>query len=382
MNASPVTARALPPDAELPRQASIDVLRAVAIALMVVVHFAENLAGWYGGAGNAFAGVHRTWWLPTGFAAPTFTFLAGVSYRLWVELQRRRGRSEEAIAKGTVRRGLFLIGLGFTFNVLIWLPEDVFNWDILTLIGCGLLTLEAARRMPDAVVLFAAAVLVAVAPTMRLVAGYPAYWSEGYFDYDFTLGDVTLGWLVTGYFPIFPWLAFPLAGYALAARKPPGKGGPVVLGAALVAVAAGLILTWPSLPAAVTGGAALAWTMFPASTAYVVGTLGGVVLALEGLQRLLDGPVPRCRGLVAWTAPLSRHSLTIYLAHHAVHVWPLWAAGMATAGDPTALWQLAMPIGWAIGMAAAFLGVAAAACRWADRHRVPAAESLMRWICD
>lgn len=364
------------------RHGSIDVLRAVAIALMVVVHFAENLAGWHGEAGNAFAGIHRTWWLPTGFAAPTFTFLAGVSYRLWLDLQRRRGRSETAIAKATVRRGLFLIGIGFAFNVLIWLPEDVFNWDILTLIGCGMLVLEAARRMPDSVVLFTATLTVAAAPVLRVVAGYPAYWTEGYFDYEFTLGDVTLGWLVTGYFPLFPWLSYPLVGYALAPRIMAGQRWPVLGGMGLVAAAAVLILAWSSLPPAVTGGASQAWTMFPASTGYVLGTLGGVLLALAGLHRLLDGATPRCRGLVAWAAPLSRHSLSIYLAHHAVHVWPLWAVGLATSGEPTALWQVAMPIGWAIGLAAAFLVVAALVCRWADRRHVPTVESLMRWICD
>ena len=289
-----------------------------------------------------------------------------------------------AIAKGTVRRGLFLIGLGFAFNVLIWLPEDVFNWDILTLIGCGMLALEAARRMPDAVVLFAAAATVAVAPVMRLLADYPASWSEGYFDYEFTLADVALGWLVTGYFPIFPWLAYPLAGYALAPRLLARDAGLRRQAPSLgMVAAAGLsLLAWPSLPPAITGGAAQAWTMFPASTAYVLGTLGGVMLALAGLHRLLDAAVPRCRGLVAWAAPLSRHSLSLYLAHHALHVWPLWAVGMATAGEPTALWQVAMPVAWAIGLAAVFLVAAAVVCSWADGRRVPSAESLMRWICD
>jgi uncharacterized membrane protein len=372
----------MPPADAADRHASIDVLRAVAIALMVVVHFAENLAGWHGEAGSAFVGIHRTWWLPTGFAAPTFAFLAGASYRLWLALQRRRGRSEAAIAKGTVRRGLFLIGLGFVFNVLIWLPEDVFNWDILTLIGCGLLALEAARRMPDAVVLLAATLAIAVAPAMRVMVGYTAYWTQGYFDYEFTLADVALGWLVTGYFPVFPWLAYPLAGYALGPRAAAvGRDSPLI-GIGLVATAAGLVLAWPSLPAAVTGGAPEAWTMFPASTAYVLGTLGGVMLALAALQGLLDGPAPRCRGLVAWTTPLSRHSLTLYLAHHALHVWPLWVVGMATTGDPTALWQVAMPVGWALALAAAFLGAAAVVCRWADRTGMPSAESAMRWICD
>jgi uncharacterized membrane protein len=374
------------------RLASIDVLRAVAIVLMVIVHFAENLSGWYGGAGSAFAGVHRTWWLPTGFAAPTFTLLSGASYRLWADLQRARGRSDDAIAKGTVRRGLFLIGLGFAFNILIWLPEDVFNWDILTLIGCGLLALEAARRMPDAVVLFAAGLIVAVAPAMRVAVDYAAYWSQGFFDYDFTFSDVALGWLVTGYFPIFPWLAFPLVGYAvvpsLRTLEPgsdeddePGRRRRLAVSLGLIA-AAGLILAWPALPTVITGGSTRAWSMFPASTAYLCGTLGAVLLALSLLHPLLDGPSPRADWLVRWAGPLSRHALSIYLLHHAVHVWPLWAAGLATSGEPTALWQVAMPITAAIALAFAFLAAAAVVFRWLDGRRVPTPESLMRWLCD
>jgi uncharacterized membrane protein len=364
------------------RQRSVDLLRVLAIGLMVVVHFAENLSGWYGGAGGTFAGVHRTWWLPTGFAAPTFTFLSGLSYRLWLEAQRERDVSEETISKRTVRRGLFLIGLGFAFNVLVWLPEDVFNWDILTLIGGGLLVLGVARWLPDPAILFAAAVIVAVSPALRVAAGYDAFWTEGYFDYDFTIADVTLGWLVTGYFPMFPWLAFPLAGYALAPRLlAGGRSGPLAA-AGLVALAAALIVAWPGLPAAITGAASRAWAMFPATTAYVLSTLGGVMLALVITHRLLDGD-PTCGGwLMTWAAPLSRHALSVYLLHHLVHVWPLWAAGLVTTGEATSLWQMAMPVGWAIGLAAAFLVAAAVGFRWVDRHRLPSAESLMRWLCD
>ena len=398
------------------RQRSVDLLRALAIVLMVVVHFAENLSGWHGGAGGAFAGVHRSWWLPTGFAAPMFTFLSGLSYRLWQEAQRQRGLGDEAITKRTVRRGLFLIGLGFAFNVLIWLPEDVFNWDILTLIGLGLLVLAVARWVPDRAVLFSAAVIIAVSPALRLMADYAAFWTEGYFDYDFTVADVTLGWLVTGYFPVFPWLAFPLAGYALAPQvlgvrpitpdaSPPGQaGGPVhsaagmgracsrprfarplvpeASAAALIAAAIALVIAWPSLPAAITGGATAAWTMFPATMAYVLGTLGGVLLALVLAHRLLDGQPDRGHRLMAWAAPLSRHALSIYLLHHAVHVWPLWAAGLVSAGDATAYWQLAMPVGQALALAGGFLLAAAVLFHSADRLGIPTAESLLRWICD
>ena len=109
------------------RLVSIDVLRTTAIVLMTLVHFVENLAGSYDIESGPFIGANRYWWMPTGFAAPLFTFLSGVSYRLWADAQAARGRDTDEISKITVRRGLFLILFGFAFNVLVWMPEDVFN---------------------------------------------------------------------------------------------------------------------------------------------------------------------------------------------------------------------------------------------------------------
>lgn len=369
------------------RQASIDVLRAVAIGLMVVVHFVENLSGWYDGGSGPFEGVHRVWWLPTGFAAPMFTVLSGMSYRLWLAVQTRRGESDETISKRTVRRGLFLIGLGFVFNVLVWLPEDVFNWDILTLIGLGLLVLDVARRMPDWVVVLAAASLLAVSPTMRVVADYSAFWQAGYFDYEFTLADVLLGWLVVGYFPVFPWLAFPLLGHALAAWLFNDQGEQrsrrvAASGIVGIAIALVLIVSWPTLPAGITGGMVSAWTMFPASTAYCLGTLGTVTLAAAALHWVVDRGGQQWGWLLTWATPLSRHALSMYLLHHVVHVWPLWAWGAATGGATTALWQVAMPPAASLALAAGFLVTAAWLLRWIDQRRAPSAESLMRWVCD
>ena len=132
----------------------------------------------------------------------------------------------------------------------------------------------------------------AVSPALRVVADYPAFWQAGYFDYDFTLVDVLLGWLAVGYFPVFPWLAFPLLGHALAAwlfgeevdeqvdvRGESRSGRVAASGIAGIATAFALTVSWPALPAAITGEAALGWTMFPASTAYCLGTLGTVTLA-------------------------------------------------------------------------------------------------------
>lgn len=367
-----------------PRLASIDLLRAAAIVVMVAVHFVENLSGAYDDGSGRFIGVHDAWWLPTGFAAPTFALLSGVSYRLWLEGQWRRGVPDATVSRRTLGRGWFLIVVGLVFNVAIWLPEDIFNWDILTLLGCGLLALDVARRMPTLVVLGTAAAVVAVAPALRELADYPAFWTSGAFDYDFTLPDVLLGWLVTGYFPIFPWLAYPLTGYAIAGSLLPGSCRPEpdhVLPTALVRGGAAALVVVSTLLVVAASGRRV-WTMFPPSTAYVLGTLGGVSLAVAAVHRWLDGPVPRGRTLVDWAGPLSRHSLSIYLLHHAVHVWPLWIWGLATTGRATALWQVAVSPAVAVGLAVAFMLAAAVVFREVDRRRLPAVESLMRTLCD
>ena len=113
------------------RLASIDLLRALAIVLMTLVHFVENLAGSWDVVDGPFIGANRYWWMPTGFAAPLFTFLSGVSYRLWADARLARGHDLEEISKITIRRGLFLILFGFAFNVLVWMPEDVFNLSLI-----------------------------------------------------------------------------------------------------------------------------------------------------------------------------------------------------------------------------------------------------------
>lgn len=365
------------------RQPSIDILRSLAIVLMVVVHFVENLSGAYDPGGGPMVGAYRYWWLPTGFAAPLFTFLSGVSYHLWLRAQQARGRSDDAISKATARRGLFLIGLGFAFNVLVWLPEDTFNWDILTLLGCALLLLDVARRMPAPALALACAAVVAASPALRAAADYASFWTRGYYDHDLTLPDVVLGFLVTGYFPVMPWIAFPLAGFLVAPAlfpSPPqaARAAPGVVGIALVAASAAALLARPFAPTSLTSGAG-GWTMFPATTPYLLGTLGVAILAVTILKRLVD---QRTTVVSTWAGAVSRHSLSIYLLHHAIHVWPLWAWGAAVHDDATALWQRALPAAASLGLAVVFLAGAAVLFRWMDRHRVPSIEALMRWLCD
>ena len=146
--------------------------------------------------------------------------------------------------------------------------------------------------MPLPIAALAAAIGLLISPILRGQADYAAYWQNGYFECDFTLSNLLIGFLCTGYFPIFPWIAFSLCGYVAAAKL----FGPidaeeslvspwtlVWLGAALIALSLLAIRFRIYLPDPIGNNYLGGWTMFPPTIEYVVGTLG-MSLAMLGLS--------------------------------------------------------------------------------------------------
>lgn len=362
------------------RYPSIDLLRTIAIALMVIVHFVENLSG---------PGPYR--WLPAGFAAPIFTFLTGLSCRLWIEQLKRRGVPAKVISQRTVRRGLFLLGVGFAFNLFVWMPEDIWNWDVLTFVGAAWLFLALAGQLPEAVTLSICVTTFIIAPALRVAADFPAYWSNGYFDCDLKLSEVLLGFLVTGYFPFFPWIILPLVGYRVGAWLGDSHEAPAGLlrqlgiwGAGLMA--AGGLCLWlrERAPLSLQQNLLQGWSMFPPSPAYLLTTLGFTLLALAVTRQWIDLN-PRLQGdnrLIALCSTFSRHAFTMYLLHHLVHLWPLWIYSLARGHEATHYWQSALPVAVSLPLAPVFLVASYVLLRWMDRAGIPSVESWMRWVCD
>jgi len=358
------------------RYRSIDLLRAYAIAVMVMVHFLENLSG-------------TRDWSPDGFGAPIFALLSGVSYHLWLLSRKKHNCSENQISRESVRRGLFLIGLGFLFNALVWLPDDLFTWDVLTFLGSSLLLLNVARRMPAPVLLLTIVLSVVLSPVMQKLVDYDAWWLNGYFETEQTLSELLIGYLVTGYFPIFPWVALPLTGFLVAPAvlnlQPawPPQQRYVVLVCSGLAVLVVLVLTLRRTT--VWGPIWLpAWSMFPASVTYMSAALSLVVLLLAGLHKCIDQRqtwrIPDW--LMSRAQRFSRYSLSIYLLHHIAHLWPLWLYGMWKTGEPSQYWGQALSWWPAFFLSMLFLLI----CDWLlqrlERHRVPTIENLLRWLCE
>jgi uncharacterized membrane protein len=366
---------------------SIDILRGVAIVLMIQVHFVDNLSSRGDGDDWLYDASALLGLVP----APFFTFLSGVSYRLWLRKQEATGRSDVEITKITLRRGLLLFGAGIAFNTLVWLPEDTFNWDVLTLIGTSLLLLAYFRKLPPGVVALIGLMVLFVSPLLRAAGDYPAYWHDQSYTYDFTLTDVLLGFLANGYFPLLPWIVFPLLGFLLGDVIYPRPGRPAtcpwwvsVAGIASLVLGLVAILFRTKLPAAIGNYYVGGLTMFPATTGYVVATLGLSMVCLAWLHRWTD----RTEGmagtgrLLTFLRPYSAYSLTVYLLHHAVHLWPLWLWGTWMEDEPTYYWRQAMSPAAALALALLFMVACYYVLIFLERHGKYGFESLMRWLCE
>lgn len=348
---------------------SIDVLRALAIIFMVQVHFVGNLA--YRTPSQAL--IYEASFVPGNLAAPLFTFLVGVS--LWLSVNRRRidGQPERQIAGRTLRRALVIFVVGLIFNLAIWGPADLFDWDILTLIGTALAVVYVAGFLPGWAIAALCIAILAASPPLRTLTDYGSHWLTEYGLYTeyitrWRIEDILLGWALRGYFPVLPWLIFPLAGYASARclldaeagiRRRRARGlivGGVVLG--LLGMGARVASRWVGF------GEPLAWylspmTFYPPGTSYVLLVLGVGMVGFAGLWLALDSD-EACQASVSrrgWMIVLgrySRYSLSVYVIHHALHLWPMYAAGLA-AGDVWTYWQDWVAPSGALALAGVFL---------------------------
>ncbi len=364
------------------RYPSVDILRSIAIVVMVLVHFAENLSG----VALPFSGL----------GAPLFAILSGISYRLWVNGQERREVSDELISKVSIRRGLFVFAVGFAFNIFVWLPEDMFNWDVLTFIGFAILILNQVRHLPVTLVILIASLVFLMTPFLQAMADYPSYWTNHYFEVDLTLPDVIIGFLVTGYFPIFPWLTYSLVGYSTAVLlfphhlsspeedRPPSIFPLLGIGATLLIVANITLQLRSYLPELISKNLLVGWTMFPASLEYITATIAMALLLLGLLHHFIDRnpALNKESRLFHLFKVFSRNAFTIYLLHHMVHLWPLWIYGYSTGNETTFYWRNAMSMNYSMPLAVLFLVLCYLILSRIDPDKRYGVEGWMRWLCD
>jgi uncharacterized membrane protein len=201
---------------DMKRLSSIDGLRGLVVILMVMHH---ALDAW----------VHEPerqgffWWFLRqlgGVPAPGFMLLAGLSAALVAARERARGNSARERALTGIRRGLYVLGIGFAFRVAMFLIdgnhwdewEIIFRVDILNCMGVSLAVVSGAcafaRTRRESVALALVLVAATLLPT-------PFIYGHKVTIPTIFLGNYIAGtgWLVL--FPLFPWMGVTAMGYAI-----------------------------------------------------------------------------------------------------------------------------------------------------------------------
>lgn len=209
------------PRAQIHRLAYLDWLRGFACFGMFEVHCYD---AWLGGSArnSSFFGWSQ---LSGTIPAPLFIFLSGITCALVADSMRRKGATQDAIARRMIRRGAEVFVLGLLFRVqefvLGWSVApwtDLFRVDILNVIGLsiaflGVLCWVVRGRTASALASAGVALGIALVTPMVWTTWRPRWlpwYLESYFN-GVHIYNSPQPWL----FPIFPWAGFAFAGLAI-----------------------------------------------------------------------------------------------------------------------------------------------------------------------
>jgi uncharacterized membrane protein len=361
------------------RWRAVDALRGLAVVVMALDHVRDFLGDAHYDATDlavTTTPMFASRWI-THFCAPTFFLLAGASVYLAIESGRR---TRASAARYLLVRGALLVIVEQTaLRCLGWyfhFDYHFMNGGVLYGLGLAMMFTSALLWLPPlATAGIGLAIILGEPAIARLELG--------------TLGDLLTRSRdfepVDGYhffvsYPPIPWLGAMALGYGLphlTARRPRNL---LAIGAALLAGFVALRLAGIGDPSPwVSELGALSFvnvSKYPPSTAFLLLTLGGALLALAALERW-----PRLGGVLE---VYGRVPLFFYLVHipliHALAVAYSWLAFGAVwwlTSGPVIFWETALPgsppdYGLSLGAIylvwIAFVAAMYPLCRWWARR--------------
>ncbi len=312
------------------RVASLDALRGLAVLFMLEVH----LGSWWARSLPADNPLVALGTLLGGMAAPLFLVLAGAGLSL------SRGREPEHFVQRSVIRGAALLLAGILFTFIEQAVYGPFGWGVLQCIGLSVILCAPLMTLPRQGRMFLGIGLLVAAAFLRPLLGVPEVLYSDQLMAAGSVADYLRNMLVSGFFPLLPWLGFMVLGTVVGDRvaanagktgRPAASDFPLPL---LLILAGAFLAAYGVRP-----------EFFPPSLSF--GFLaGGIVLLAIPLG--LSADLGRLRPL----PELGRVSLSLFIAHHLVGYELFRLAGLLHSFDLPA--ALAMVLAsWALALVAA-----------------------------
>jgi len=386
-----------------PRLDSIDLLRGLAMVIMVLDHSRDWFSPTLSPQGSLMAPellddpapfLFFTRWI-THFCAPVFVFLAGAGAWLYGS---RPGRTRGQLSRFLATRGLWLVLLEFTVVLFAWLfvlTPGYLIGQVIWAIGASMLVLSLLVFLPRGAIFALGAVIVlghnaldglaieaeALALGQNPVHGVAiSLWKvlhvQGVILLPWPFGSGSIAGVV--FYPLLPWIGVLCLGYAFGPvlQRPAESRNRSCVLLGLAAIAAFVVLRASNVygdpapfvlreSAASTVIAFFNVAKYPPSLLFVLMTLGPTLALMPLWTRLSTGAG---RALVTiGRVPLLYYVAHLYLLHGMAVAWAVArfgpdAAGWGITGGYTPGYDLGLGVAyaaWAIAVVALY-----PLCRW------------------
>jgi uncharacterized membrane protein len=184
---------------EAVRLAELDLLRGIAILLMIIFHTVFDLAFYYGWPLDYLDGF---WYYEGKASAVLFMLVSGIS---------------NIFSHQPVRRGLIVFGTGLFITVITYLysPAVYIRFGILHLLGVGMLATPFLNQRSALPLILAGLSIIAVGNSFSQITSTTAFLVP--------FGIKPPGFTSLDYYPLLPWLGIILFGMAIGKLLYPDK---------------------------------------------------------------------------------------------------------------------------------------------------------------
>ena len=173
------------------RNKSIDIIRGIAIVIMFYAHLLPHFTGF------ELSIFER---ITSSLAAPIFLFLVGYNFSISTSFA------------SLLKRILIIFIFASLIDIFIWNVYPFYSFDVLYTIGISLIFLFIIKKWDKKLRFIILVFLVLSVILIDILKLYRVSIDEPFLGEKYSITAVFYNLFIGGWFPIFPWLFFPLAG--------------------------------------------------------------------------------------------------------------------------------------------------------------------------